>query len=261
MYDFPAFNRVKTCRYGTMAYNLNDKYVGRSLDLYGEFSEGEVEIFRELVGPADLVLDVGANIGAHTLFFARQVGPPGRVLAFEPQRIVFQTLCANMALNSLTNVWCYPCALGAAPGQITVPPLDYTKTGNFGGLSLGGTTGEEVPVLTIDGLKLPRCRLIKLDVEGAEERVLRGAVQTLARERPFLYVENDRKDRSASLIRFIASQGYHMAWHKPRLFNPANQAGNANNVFGTIVSINMLCVPQSESWRLKGLTPVEIPPG
>src|SRR5687768_6606900 len=84
------FNRLKDCRYGRMLYNVNDLYVGRSLDLYGEFSEGEVEVFRQLVRPGDLVMDVGANVGAHTVWFAKAVGPGGVVLAFEPQRLVFQ---------------------------------------------------------------------------------------------------------------------------------------------------------------------------
>src|SRR5258707_14359705 len=112
-----TFNHLKACRYGHMLYNIHDVYVGRSLDLYGEFSEGEVGLFRQLVKPGDLVLDVGANIGTHTLFFSQRIGATGRVLAFEPQRIVFQTLCANLAINSATNVWCYPHAVGGEPGE------------------------------------------------------------------------------------------------------------------------------------------------
>ncbi len=209
MHQFAPFNHVKTCRYGTMVFNTFDRYLGRGLDLYGEFSEGEVEMFRQLVRPGDTVLDVGANIGAHTLFFARQVGPKGAIYALEPQRVVFQTLCANMALNSVTNVWCLPCAAGAEPGETTVPRGDYTQSGNFGGVSVGGSAqGERVPVVTVDGLNLPACRLIKIDVEGAEEHVLRGAVQTIERLRPVLYVENDRKERSGGLVRFIAGLGY-----------------------------------------------------
>src|SRR3954467_11045049 len=96
-----GFNRLKSCRHGKMLYNVNDMYVGRSLDLYGEFSQGEVELFAKIVRSGDVVLDVGANIGAHTLFFAQSTAPLGGVIAFEPQRLVFQTLCANMAINSI----------------------------------------------------------------------------------------------------------------------------------------------------------------
>jgi FkbM family methyltransferase len=247
-----TFNRQKACRYGQMLYNVNDMYVGRSLDLYGEFSEAEVELFRRLVRPGDLVLDIGANIGAHTVFFSRQVGPAGRVLAFEPQRVVFQTLCANIALASALNVSCNHNAVGPERGQINVPVLDYARENNFGGLSLGGTNGDVVPVLTIDSLDLPRCNFMKIDVEGMERAVLAGARGTIARFKPVLYVENDRAERSRELIRFIDGLGYAMYWHKPPLYNPRNFFGNPTNVFGQVISANMLCVHRSMSLRVPG---------
>lgn len=261
MHDFPPFTRVKPCRYGMMAYNVHDRYVGRSLDLYGEFSEGEAEMFRRLVRPGDAVLDAGANVGAHTLLFARLVGPSGAVWALEPQRVVFQALCANMALNSVTNARCLPVAAGPGPGEAALPAVDYARPGNFGGLSVGGGRGERVPVVAIDSLGLPRCRLIKLDVEGAEEGALRGAAGTIARDRPVLYVENDREEKSAGLVRFVASLGYEMYWHRPPLYNPANFAGNPTNVFGRLVSINMVCLPRDGGWRVGGLPPVAVPAG
>jgi len=260
MHEFTPINRLKSCRYGTMIFNINDRYVGRSLDAYAEFSEGEVEMFRQIVRAGDIVLDIGANIGTHTLFFARQVGPVGEVVAVEPQRIVFQTLCANMALNSVTNVRCLPFAAGAEPGEIAVPRVDYARSGNFGGLSVGGSAdGERVKVITLDELNIPHCRLIKLDVEGFEEQVLRGAGQTIERTRPIMYVENDREERSDSLIRYIASLGYELHWHRPALFNPNNHAGNPINEFGRIVSGNMLCLPTASGMRVDGLPAVVIP--
>jgi FkbM family methyltransferase len=260
LHDFAPFNRLKACRYGQMLFNVNDMYIGRSLDLYGEFSEGEVDVFRQIVQPGDLVLDIGANIGAHTLFFARQVGPSGRVLAFEPQRIVFQTLCGNMAINGVTNVWCQLAAVGAELGEIRVPWLDCHSVNNFGGLALGGhASGDPVPVITVDSLKLPSCKLIKLDVEGMEEQVLRGAVQTLNDLKPILYVENDRADRAAALIQFIDELGYAMYWHCPPLYNPLNHDQNAVNVFGQIVSKNMVCVHRSVNVQMNEFQAVDVP--
>lgn len=157
-----AFNIVRSCRYGQMVFNVNDQYVGRSLDLYGEYSEGEVALFRQVVRPGDIDVDVGANIGTHTVAFARLTGPTGAVVAFEPQRVVFQTLCANLALNSITNVIAQQATLGAEPVHIVVPNIDYGKANNFGGVALGGfARGEKVPVITLDSLALRACRLIK----------------------------------------------------------------------------------------------------
>jgi FkbM family methyltransferase len=202
-----------------MLYNINDIYIGRSLDQYGEYSEGEVDLFQQFVKPGQVVLEIGANIGAHTVWLAQAVGPTGKVLAFEPQRIVYQTLCANLALNSITNVHCFLAAVGKAAGQIVVPPLDYCQANNFAGLGLGGHQhGETVPVLTIDGLDLPRCHFLKIDVEGMEQDVLEGAVRSIASQSPALYVENDRTETSESLIRFIDGLGYNLYWHKPSLY-------------------------------------------
>ena len=260
MSEHDAFNRLKDCRHGKMLYNINDMYIGRSLDLYGEFSEGEIDIFKQMVRPGQVVVEVGANIGTHTLFLSQQVGPTGIVLAFEPQRIVFQTLCANLALNSVMNVDCRQAALGAEPGEIRVPSIDYRRPGNFGGLSLGEwQQGEIVPLITLDSLQLGRCHLIKIDVEGMEKQVLQGALSTITRFKPLLYVENDRKEKSLELVQYLTNLGYDMYWHAPPLFNANNFAQNPENVFGEIVSLNMLCIHRSIPQKLEGFQKVELP--
>lgn len=256
-----SYNRLKECRHGQMLYNINDIYIGRSLDVYGEYSEGEIELFKQIVQPGHVVVEVGANIGAHTVFLAKQVGKTGFVMAFEPQRIVFQTLCANVALNSLPNVHCLQNAVGAAPGMVKIPVLDYAQPNNFGGLALGGwEVGEQVVVVTLDSFNLQRCNFIKMDVEGMEEQALRGAAQTIERLKPILYVENDKADKSQSLIRYIDSLGYNMYWHTPGYFNPNNFLQHPSDVFGNIISLNMLCIHKSIPQNLKDFNQVEVPP-
>jgi len=247
---------IRECRYGRMLYLRNDMYVGRSLDLYGEYSEGEAALFRQLVSPSDIVVEVGANFGAHTVCLARAVGTNGTVIAFEPQRFVFQILCANIALNELLNVQARFAAAGSTAGTILVPALDFGALNNFGGVSLGGPGGERVSVETIDGLRLDRLRLLKVDVEGMEAEVLAGAAETIMRCRPVLYVENDREEKSAALIRMIREFRYRMWWHVPPLFNPENFAGNRENVFLNIVSANMLCFPEETEITVPNLREV-----
>ncbi|HUT09034.1 MAG TPA: FkbM family methyltransferase [Thermoguttaceae bacterium] len=255
-----GFNRLARTRHGLMLYNRHDVYVGRSLDRYGEYSEGETDLFRQVVRPGQVVVEAGANVGAHTLALSKLVGDKGAVYAFEPQRVLFQTLCANMALNSRTNVHCRCEAVGQRPDWIFVPALNFDVENNFAGLGLGEyQSGEKTPVATVDGLELPRCDLLKVDVEGMELSVLKGAAKTIEQFRPILYVENDRQDRSASLIEYITSLGYHLYWHLPRLFNPANYFGNPRNEFANIVSANMLCVHASVKTSISGLRPIEGP--
>ena len=105
-------NRLVRARHGLMLYNRHDIYIGRSVECYGEFSEGENDLFRQVLRPGCVVVEAGANIGAHTLALSKIVDPRGAVYAYEPQRPVFQILCGNMALNGRLNVDCRREALG-----------------------------------------------------------------------------------------------------------------------------------------------------
>lgn len=251
--------RLKRCRRGAMLYNRNDRFVGEALERYGEFSELELELLLQLVRPGDTLVEAGANIGCHTVPLAHALMPNGALVAFEPQRLTFQILCANLALNGLWNVYARQAAVGRAPGQIAVPVLDPTKFQNFGGLSLiGNESGEAVPVETIDGLGLESCRLIKADVQGMEADVLAGAEATIRRCRPSLYIENDQPERSAALIRQMQGYGYKLWWHLPPLFNPDNHEGVAENVYPGVVSLNMLGLPEEMSAKV-GLPEVKGP--
>ena len=247
---------VRNCRHGPMIYLRNDLCISRSLALYGEWSEPELELFRRLLSAGDVVAEVGANLGSHTVGLARMVGETGAVVAFEPQRFVYQLLCANIALNDLLNVHPRHSAVGASPGEINVPVLNFSAPNNVGGLALGGEDGEQVPVETIDSLGFGRLNLLKIDVEGMEADVLAGAAQTLQRCRPLLYVENDFPEKSEALIRLIQGYGYRLWWHRPPMFNPANFAGNSEDVFPGIVSTNMLCLPAESAIAISGLAEV-----
>jgi FkbM family methyltransferase len=234
---------IKPCRHGTMMYLRGDTHIGRAFDQYGEYCEAEVALFRTLLRPGDVVLDVGANIGAHTIPMAQFVAPPGMVYAFEPQRMIFQILCGNVALNELSNVQTLQWALGHTSGATKVAPVDYSAENNFGGIALGGGDGEDVAVVAIDELGLRDLRLLKLDVAGMELNALMGAAATIERCRPILFVANDRVDKSSPLLSQIFNYGYRMWWHITPLYSGANFVGNPHNVFGDQQSRNVLALP------------------
>ena len=239
-----GFNELASCRAGLMLYNRNDTYIGASLRKYGEFSGEETTLFQMIIQPGRTVLDIGANIGVHTVDMSRLAGASGVVHAFEPQRLVFHLLCANVALNSCANVFTHHAAVGAAGGTLLVPALDPEQRHNYGGLSLlDSRPGEPVPLITVDGLRLGDCQFIKLDVEGMETEALRGAVATIGRFRPILYVENDRQARSVELIGLIQEYGYRLWWHLPPIHGANNFRGDTENIFGGKVSVNMICIP------------------
>ena len=247
------------CRHGRMLFLRTDHFIGASLAAYGEYGEGEVRIFAQLVGAGQTVVEVGANIGAHTVALARMVGARGAVHAFEPQGVIFQILCANVALNEAFQVRTIRAACGRAEGVGPVPRVNYARAGsNFGGVALV-EDGEEVPVHALDSFDFPALRLLKIDVEGMELAVLEGARRQIATHRPVVYVENDRREQSPALIALLQASGYELWWHVPRLFDPDNFAGRPDNIFGTVAPINVLAVPAEEAARVSDLVRIDGP--
>lgn len=257
-------NRLTTGREGQILYNPNDKYIGRAVELYGEYSELEAQLLRQIVRPGAFVIEVGANMGLHTLVLAK-AAEHGHVIAYEPQRAMFQILCANMALNGIMNVSAKEQAVGRDIGRVLIPVPDYEQPGNFGGVSLatGARSGRYVDLVMLDhsflDIRTSRLDLIKIDVEEMEVDVIFGASEIIMAYKPFLYVENDRLHRSQLLIETIWSLGYQCYWHLPPLYNPHNFRGNPHNVYEGIVSVNMLCVHKSKKVNIEGpgLTLVE----
>lgn len=256
-------NRLQSCRRGLMLVNMQDSNVARLLDTYGEYSEAEVALFAQIVSAGDTVVEAGANIGALAVPLGRLVGPTGTVHAFEPQEHVWRHLVANVTLNELDNVRCWNAAVGDAQGTIEVPRIGPNTAHSFGSVALDperrdaacdASRGIAVPLMTIDQLELPRCRLIKADVEGMEASVLRGARETIARCRPVLYLEADQKDSIAALREAIAEIGYSAHWHVVPYVGAANFYKRPVEFFRGIVAVNILAAPPG--LELKGGKPV-----
>jgi FkbM family methyltransferase len=250
---------VKRCKHGLFMYNRNDSYIGRSLDLYGEWCDFEIQLLGQFLAPGATVIDVGANIGTHTVAFANLVGAAGAVHAFEPQRLLFQMLCGNVALNGLENVFCHARALGDTPGEIAIarlpPPTTYF---NFGAVPLGlkGAPTEPATVSRLDELNLTTCRVIKIDAEAMEAQVLRGARKTIQACQPILYVENDRPGASKSLDPLLKEFGYQAYWSIFPYFDRRNFYGNSENIWPNHApAANLLCFSARLNLRIPETEP------
>jgi len=234
--------KAKT-KYGEMAYYADDKYIGKSLELWGEYCECEVALWRKFVKPGWRVIDGGANIGVLTVPLAEMVGYEGMVHAFEPQEELFELLKQNA---DRPNVRLFQVALGSADGgQVAVPFLNELATTNYGCVQTGWGSGR-ADVRTIDALFANKqIDFIKLDIEGAETFALEGARAAIARCRPVLYVENHPayKNNDIKLIRLIRSLGYRNYYHFGPLFNEDNINRVKENPFGDVASVNLLCIP------------------
>lgn len=259
MLPIPKLTKLLATRHGPMLALPNDHYVTRCLETYGEFSPGEWRLLAQVIRPGMTVVEAGANIGAHTVAMARACRP-GLLYAFEPQRRVFQILCANLVLNDVDNAVARPEACGAAEGVAVIPALNYAAEGNFGGVSLqgAGSAGEKVRVVRLDDMGLPACGLIKVDVEGFEREVIAGAAETIRRCRPVLYVENDRRGQHRALIEQIHDLDYRLYWHAPSLVEARNFNGVDHDVFGmNIRSVNMLCLPRERGTHVADLEAID----
>jgi FkbM family methyltransferase len=266
--------RLVQARHGHFFVMSNDTYVGRSLIAYGQWTENEIDVIRRFLQPNHNVIDVGANIGSHTIPLAKTVSKGGQVSAFEVQPRIFQLLAANVTINGLTNVRLFAAGCSDQPGTMRFPSLDYDADNNYGGLKISAIEAlaaaaserqplrgtQPVPLLRLDdAYDLDRLALIKIDVEGMELAVLRGAERIVRRLRPVLYVENEFADLSEALLRYLSDLDYDVYWHPAPLFDPRNFRGNAKNLFPNIVCINVLCIPREQKRSIKGLKPVTDP--
>lgn len=144
---------------------------------------------RKYCMPGFTVLDVGANVGAHTLRFAKTVGGSGKVFAFEPTDYAFQKLLRNVTLNSFTNVW--PIRLVLADQNLAQQRIQFRSS-----WPTKGTPAIRESIVDFKKMddwcadeKIGKIDLIKLDVDGNEHSVLMGAVSVLSRHRPLLFIE------------------------------------------------------------------------
>lgn len=139
------------------------------------------------------IIDIGANNGSFAVDFAHLVGDRGNVYSFEPQRIIFYQLCGNVFMNGIDNVHCYNLAIGNSDTDIQVQKPNYFQNGNvnFGDVKVGKVEGESVSVQQrrLDYFDFNDVVFIKIDVQGYELNVIKGAENTIRKHRPYLFVE------------------------------------------------------------------------
>ena len=208
-------------------YRMLDKRrgygVGFQLLNSGRFDPQEIAFVLALLrrkrrhaGDGVVALDCGANIGVHTVEWAREMHGWGSVYAFEAQEKIYYALAGNVVINNCLNVTARHCAVGSRCGTLEVPQPDYCRPASFGSLELvqrektefigqpvDYSVTQPVALLSIDSLALPRIDLIKIDVEGMEEDVLAGAEDSLQRQRPVLLVEQIKSDAAALKSRLL----------------------------------------------------------
>ena len=202
--------------------------VGHSLLETGGWEHENVHLFIHILkdrqktyGNGVFVVDCGANIGTFSVILGKILNGWGKVLSIEPQERIFYCLAGNLAINNLFNVTALHAAVGEENGFIEIPQPNYLETGSFGCLELRQSDRDsfigqkidytnnllKVPLITIDSLNLPRVDLMKIDVEAMEFEVLNGAIQTIHRCKPVLFMDKLKID-SVKLVKLLEELGY-----------------------------------------------------
>jgi len=198
--------------------NLGD-WLGRHVYVTGEYEPGTTQVMKSLLEAGDTVIDIGANIGYFTLLAARCVGYAGIVLAFEPLQKARDMLEKNVKHNHMTNVVIRKEAVSnnAIKQDFFVGPLDHLGISGFRPLE----NAQEVLQVTSQKLDdlLPHdktIKLVKIDIEGNEYRVLEGMQNCILRDFPDLIIEvsasylRELGNSSEELCMKLLNLGYYM---------------------------------------------------
>ncbi|MBW5286518.1 FkbM family methyltransferase [Burkholderia gladioli] len=258
---------VASTDHGTMIINRNDENENKE---YGRYGVGSQLLETGGFYPADtdlltsilrirkqafarqrsiVAIDCGANIGVHTLEFARELQNEGSVLAIEAQRAIYYALCGNIAINNLFNVEARNVAVGSVDGFLTVPFVDYHTRSSFGSLELREREGKEyigqevdyargyeVPLVTLDSLCHDLVDLVKIDVEGMEGEVISGAIELLKMSRPVLFVERIKGDFNP-IEAMLKSLDYEIVDLGPNILAVSNEDSTKADVMRVVANL------------------------
>lgn len=224
------------CDHGTFIVNRFDcdkEMVGQSQWLldHGNVSVLEAQLayynIRNKENP--IIFDIGSNIGTFTSWMAKAF-PNGKIYSFEPQRLVFQMICGNMAINNLDNVYIFNMAIGNENKVLEFDEPDYFQNVDYGTFSLKKEVLEKkskyknvVDMMTLDSFvdkyKINNIDFIKIDAEGMDLDVLLGASETLKKLKPSILVEHSDNKKSIldELREELNKYNYNFEVHKNNL--------------------------------------------
>ncbi len=176
-----------------MFFPAQRKGFGKFIYAFREYYEPELAYLERILSPGKVFIDVGANFGVYTLVASKLVGDTGSVLAFEPTAQSFAILSQNIKLNRSANVRAFQVALAQTEGKAWLYHARDPVGNSLGKDPLWRDEGEEVQTEPLDNLLekngVACVDAIKIDVEGAEELVLRGAIRCLTTQNPIIIFE------------------------------------------------------------------------
>jgi FkbM family methyltransferase len=227
---FTGRGHTATVKRGGVRWDLDLREgIDFSIYLLGAFERSTVKAYSRIVVPGSIVIDIGANIGAHTLFLGQLCGRTGRVIAFEPTHYAFTKLKRNVEINPdiSSRISCHQIMLVASAGDTVAKevysswplrnsaPVELHADHKGRLIATAGATAETLDG-ALDRLGVHRVDFVKLDVDGHEAEVLEGAGRTFKRHHPAILMElapfvfRDDMGRFAFMLEFFWKLGYQL---------------------------------------------------
>lgn len=179
--------------------------------IVGRWEPESQKLFTQIIKPGNVVYDLGANNGLHSLLFANLVGSNGRVFSFEPLKSNCDEIKENLSLNNIRNVEIVNAAVGDSNGETTFYLGQHDKQGSVVGIGLQTGKEEKVKIITLDSFIAqgnPAPDFIKIDIEGAESLALQGLSGKINEVRPILYVELHTPEQDIKVGAFLLQHQY-----------------------------------------------------
>jgi FkbM family methyltransferase len=183
-------------------YSLkNDERIGWSLQNDIVWDGAKINEISKYIKKDTMAIDIGANIGTHSIPYSKLVGKNGIVCSYEPQSVIYNILNRNLQVNNVSNVRAFKCALGHTEMKVSMSNtvsdgkskgklLSYKSLDpiNYGGIELGNH-GENTEMRTLDSFNFDNVSFIKIDVEGCEKLVIYGGKETIRKNMPVILYE------------------------------------------------------------------------
>lgn len=223
-----TIRQTKTRYSDAFCFYTNDAIIGRSIALYREYSQIEVDFLLQFLNKDTVVYDIGANIGYHTTAFASRAG---HVFAFEPHPKTFQLLAKNT--EHMDNVTLFNCAVSNFNGQSRCYDYDTEVEANYGAVSVDDEKGlVEIKCMSLNLADITLPDLIKIDVEGSELAVIQGCIELIKRKNPVVYYEAHETVHLPEIYQLLSPLNYKFYWVPVRNYNPDNFNQVEENIFG-----------------------------
>jgi FkbM family methyltransferase len=238
--------------FGIMRYFECDEPIGVALKTYGEWGNSELDLIKTLVRPGDVILQVGAHIGALTVPFAHLVGANGSVVAVENESRLFETLQVNVKEAACTNVVCESSIPFAKGENSSAPAPGYDEMGRVIPTPDKQTLLTGAYPMSFDAraaTRLSNCRLIYLDCREAISKVMVSVRPILKATRAILFVRCDDTEEAAQLLLSLQRE-YDTYLFAAPLFNADNFRRESRNIFGVARRAFLVFLPKDGSHGL-----------